>query len=329
MTSSFAKRRNNGFVLVVVLCIVLLLTALLLVFNQKSRAQLLATEQSRYHQQALFCARAGLEIVIACLKSPQLYSPGSKLWSILSGQKEIALADGSCTIQLTSESAKLNINQLSDRNGRLNRPAVDRLLRLIELLNRRRSDEDHISYSIVAALIDWIDPDERLTYLPFVAGDSVGAESDYYLTLDRPYRCRNAPCQTIEELVAVKGFSPQLLQQLRPYITTKGDGRVDLNTAPPLVLQSLSESIDEALVQMIVERRRFKPFASVAELRDVPGMTDSIFYAVRNVLTVRPKNEYFTVIARGKAGQAEAWIRSMLRRNTTEGRAEIVMYQEL
>jgi DNA uptake protein ComE-like DNA-binding protein len=56
---------------------------------------------------------------------------------------------------------------------------------------------------VADAIIDWRDTDEN-------PGAS-GAESDYYETLQPPYRCKNGPFETVEELLLVKGVTPDLL----------------------------------------------------------------------------------------------------------------------
>jgi type II secretory pathway component PulK len=57
--------------------------------------------------------------------------------------------------------------------------------------------------AIVDAIIDWRDTDD-------VSG-SAGAESSYYLSLSRPYRCKNAPFESLEELLYVRGVDPMVL----------------------------------------------------------------------------------------------------------------------
>ena len=55
---------------------------------------------------------------------------------------------------------------------------------------------------IAAAIIDWIDQDDNT---------ESGAETDYYATLDPPYAAKNGPFDTIEELLLVKGVTPEIL----------------------------------------------------------------------------------------------------------------------
>ena len=53
------------------------------------------------------------------------------------------------------------------------------------------------------AILDWLDADDT-------PRDN-GAESDYYASLTPPYAPRNGPIQSIEELLLVRGVTPQLL----------------------------------------------------------------------------------------------------------------------
>lgn len=120
-----------------------------------------------------------------------------------------------------------------------------------------------------AALLDWID------------GDSVprsgGAETDFYLGQAVPYRAKDAPVQTLDELLLVRGFGQQAymgeeiaarLDPLGPaaqsgrelrqgyvsLLTCHGLGRVNINTAPAKVLATLPIS-PEAVGQILAYRQ--------------------------------------------------------------------------
>jgi competence ComEA-like helix-hairpin-helix protein len=56
-----------------------------------------------------------------------------------------------------------------------------------------------ITPDIVASILDWRDSDNAVT--------PGGAESEYYLSLQPPYQTRNAPFQTLRELLMVRGIS--------------------------------------------------------------------------------------------------------------------------
>jgi type II secretory pathway component PulK len=56
---------------------------------------------------------------------------------------------------------------------------------------------------LAASIIDWRDTDSDVT-----AG---GAEDEYYLLQPSPYHCKNAPFETVDEILLVKGASEDLL----------------------------------------------------------------------------------------------------------------------
>lgn len=57
--------------------------------------------------------------------------------------------------------------------------------------------------AIADAILDWIDEDDEAR--------EYGAESAYYSTLDPPYAPKNGPLDTVEELLRVRGVTPEML----------------------------------------------------------------------------------------------------------------------
>jgi general secretion pathway protein K len=329
MRANRTRTRREGFIVVVVLCMVIMLSVLLLAFNQESRANLHAVEDFRKSAQALNCARAGLNIAIAAAESvPDIHFDKS-LQSLFSGEKAIALDQGQCLITVSQESGKLNVNLLKEANGKLNRTPIEHLLRLIDALNQDGAGESPIDYSIVPSIMDWIDSDDQVTSLPFVKYKNLGAESNYYSRSSPSYGCRNASIETIEELLAVKGISPEVLERLRDCLTVYGDGKININAASEFMLASLSEKMDRALAQVIIERRRFEPFEAVAELRGLPGMTDSLYHAINRMLTVDPTDRYYTVTSRGDVERLGRTVTAIFRMNEKTKSVEVVFYREL
>jgi type II secretory pathway component PulK len=92
---------------------------------------------------------------------------------------------------LTDESGKINLNALVKQHANDGK-AHDILINL-----------PNMTEEIVNCILDWIDTNETPR--------SSGAKSDYYSTLNPPYRCKSGPLDTPEELLLVKGISPPLL----------------------------------------------------------------------------------------------------------------------
>jgi general secretion pathway protein K len=85
---------------------------------------------------------------------------------------------------------------------------------------------------VAEAIADWRDEDsDRRPH---------GAENFDYQT--RGYVCKDGPFENVEELLLVKGMTPELYHQVEEHVTVFGSGRVNLNTAGRDVLQTLGLS---------------------------------------------------------------------------------------
>ena len=93
---------------------------------------------------------------------------------------------------LENESAKINLNALVKMDKQ--KPGVGQQL----LMTLPGMDA-----SIADAILDFIDDDDTPR--------ENGAESDYYSALTPPYACKNGPLDTIEELLLVRGVTPEIL----------------------------------------------------------------------------------------------------------------------
>jgi type II secretory pathway component PulK len=92
---------------------------------------------------------------------------------------------------VTDESGKINLNILLqlDPSGKV---AHDALMKL-----------PNMTEDVADAIVDWIDPDDEPR--------ANGAESSYYQGLSPSYRCKNGPLDSVEELLLVRGVTPELL----------------------------------------------------------------------------------------------------------------------
>lgn len=82
----------------------------------------------------------------------------------------------------------------------------------------------------VAALLDWRDTD--------TVSRSQGAEWSWYRSQRRDLP-RNGPLMSVEELRFVRGFDSTAITRIRAMVTVRGDGVIDLNSAPEPVLKAV------------------------------------------------------------------------------------------
>ena len=97
---------------------------------------------------------------------------------------------------LSNESGKLNLNILAtEEDNELDVEAITAVDRLMYIPN--------VTEEIASAILDWIDEDDDPR--------AYGAESDYYGTLESPYYAKNAALESLDELLLVRGVTPELL----------------------------------------------------------------------------------------------------------------------
>ena len=130
---------------------------------------------------------------------------------------------------IQEEEAKINLNALTAQTSQV-------LFQLIQLLG---FDEEH-SRVVAASVVDWRDDDHD------PPGSGYGAEDDFYSRLAKPYRCKNAAFDSLEELMLVRGVSRELYEKMKDYATIypKSASRLGINfqTAPAVVIQALGRS---------------------------------------------------------------------------------------
>jgi general secretion pathway protein K len=329
MKSNARKLDQSGFILIVVLGTVVALSALLFGFHRTVQAKLHTVHSFYRAEQAGNCARAGLNIAVAAVRTAEDLCRDSRFSKLVTGEMPVPVGEGTCSVTVVEENGFLNVNCLRRETGEFDRARIEQFLRLIDLLNQQKPHAPQIEYGIVPAVIDWIDGDDDLTHLSFVQRDNLGAEEDYYRGINPPHRCRNGRVDVIDELLPVRGMTPDALGRLRDLLTTFGDGKININAAPKLVLESLSEQMSPAVVQMILNRRRLKPFTSIAELREMPGMADNLYVAIKDTVTTGQEERYYRVISRGIVEDLSITVEAVLRRNTEAGNVDIVQYREL
>ncbi len=154
-------------------------------------------------------------------------------------------------LNIEDESGKISINKLVDGNNYNEkiRDLLNRFLGLPEFNMDEQQAED-----IVDAIKDWTDEDNEPT--------NFGAENMYYKGLEEPCACKNAPLDCIEELLMIKGITEDLYYGtgetpgIAKYLTLHGKGKININTAPNLILKALSADITDEMVSNMDEYRR-------------------------------------------------------------------------
>ena len=253
LESSPTRRSDErGVALLLALLVLALLVALILEFDTEARREYRDAAAFRDNFKATVLTRAAVQAARAVLQqdllkdkqSGQYYDAPTDIWAF--PIQQYAIGDGLLNAQIEDELGKINLNELAaggDPNAR--KVKVLRTKRLFELLQ--------VSPDLVDAIVDWVDPDE--------VPEPAGAETLYYQNQKPPYRAANAPLQTVRELRLIKGMTAQSFEKIVRFVTVypeEGESRININTADPVVLQSLDPRITQAMAAEIIQGRPYK-----------------------------------------------------------------------
>jgi general secretion pathway protein K len=162
------------------------------------------------------------------------------------------------SVHVAPEDDKINVNLGARGNaisenrfgiaflGLVSAPSFDPLF---ERNDRDGNTSDRAT--ICGAIMDWSDPDEQLYPCQprnFQGGGAAGGEDQSYQLLARPYRVKNAPYDSLEELHLVRGVGddfwatfvdPSGGDPKKRVMTVWGPGAVNVNTAAPQVIVAM------------------------------------------------------------------------------------------
>jgi general secretion pathway protein K len=152
--------------------------------------------------------------------------------------------------------------------------------------------DDSEPTAIINSVKDWLDSgdDDATTGLS-------GAELEYYQGLEPPYAPKNGPLTDLNELMLIKGISPELFygSEEKPgisqFMTVYGvagaaesfsyPGRININTAELPVLMALTPLESEDLVEGLFEFRQEAlnteedhDFSNTGWYKEIPGLSD-------------------------------------------------------
>jgi len=230
-----------------------LLAALALVIDVSITSQLTLAGRLRDRTLVRYLAEAGFKRAVVELRADETveYDALNELWSRNEDAfKGIPLIDGaSVNVEYVVEQEEADEEDVfyglidEDRKININTASVIVLQRIFEWVGETTAQE---ATDIADSIVDWRDvDDEPLTN---------GAEETYYQGLDPAYDCKNASFDILEELFLVKGMTKDVFDKVQDHLTIYGTGKVNINTASPVVLQSLG--MDEGLVQKIMDFRK-------------------------------------------------------------------------
>ena len=184
-------RHRRGTILIVTMCICFLLAGMVLVFCRSMRVEAVASANQVASISASAIERGAEQYALAIIdqqKDQVYYNTESTYYGVQLGDGYFFFVRPNYGDDLlpqfgfTDEAGKLNINTAT----------LEMLLRLPGMTD-----------DLAAAIMDWRDADSDVS--------NFGAENEYYLSLPQPYYCKNADFEAVEELLLVRGATPEVV----------------------------------------------------------------------------------------------------------------------
>jgi len=295
-------RNEKGFALILTLVITALIVALAVELIHQVYVDTSISRNYRDGQQASLLAESGIiggKKLLEFALSGRSYSSLSDTWA-----KPFKLDDetGEIEINVAEEDGKINLNGLVQANSTFEPNTRKILRRLGTLIDHPVPDNAWNNLAV------WLDAKTPSQFS--------GEDSPYYMTLKPPYKARKGKLMTIGELSMVKGFTPEMVADLRPLVTIYSESTaasysvININTAPTKVLTALDPQMSASMVEKIDKERRKGTFTSLGTLSAVSGL-DAIVNGMPGMIDVKGKTYRITSVGRVKdsARTVEAIVR--------------------
>ena len=207
-----ATHPRRGSVLLVVSVIVVMLTLGVYTFNELAHTELSAVTMYGRDGQTRQLAESGIELAAALvdrranLDDEDFYSRADLFQGVVVRESTRTRGRGrfSVVAPIESDPSAQSVRfGVIDESGKLNLNALMEWGLTEQESANALGEIPGMTPEIADAILDWIDKDSKKR--PF------GAEGLYYRSLPQPYTIANRPLRSIDELLAVRGVTPELL----------------------------------------------------------------------------------------------------------------------
>jgi len=288
-TTRTDRRRQRGVALILVLWTFAALAVLAAEFARAMHDEAASTRNFKDGTAARYVAMAGLNEVILALRAsrqdedtvPVPFEDEENLDPI----RSLSQGDGQwVTASFRGYEYEVRV---VDEAGKIGLNAVDAATLRAVFANLDLSSDD--AEVIADSIVDWRDEDDLR--LPN------GAESDYYESLPRPYSAKNAPFDSVEELLLVRGVTNEVFYGNEDYPGIREifsvfnrAPRINLRSVTPAVMQALGGMNREDAAEIGRQRRQGGPDVLPDELRNLlAGSTTGSRIAVPTEMSVEAR----------------------------------------
>jgi general secretion pathway protein K len=315
-------RTEDGVILIALLWILIALSVIAMSFSRESHVEVRATRNAQSLESAYFAARAGISATIFQLIQKRAAGTQTATATDTIDPLDLGVLRGiyngsNWEVNFWEESGKINVNTVNEQQ----------LVTLCEAVGIGENE----ALIIAESILDWRDADSN----PMTNGAET---NDWYSTLDPPYKAKNANLDTIEELLLIRGVTPDYffghaeraedgsivyMYGLSRYLTAySSNQQINVNFAELPALESIPGISPETALS-IYERRKVQPFKNMS---DLTSSISSIGTATQYMTT--NSSYLYTFIASGQAqnSKAKRIIRAVVNVNASQGKQYQILY---
>jgi general secretion pathway protein K len=220
------KNNQSGIALILVLWVMVLLIALGTEFALSMKTEVNTTRNFKEDAETYYLAKAGMNLAKAEILSDAQFHTWTEEKGFIFGtddsedsedenqptpnvppEEELELPEPPQRTELPLGKGFIHYS-IRDENGKININTASRGI-LVKALGANGIPLGAERDTIADSILDWIDKDDRHR--------ANGAESDYYRGLSPSYSAKNGPLDNLEELLKIKGVTPELFYGSEEY----------------------------------------------------------------------------------------------------------------
>ncbi len=323
-------RDEKGVALMMALWILAILSVIAFEFGYAMRTEMKIARNFQEELRLYALAEGGIERAIAELvykhdsrmrakrraAETEGVPPDKKEWVTDGRSYRLAFDEGVCQVRIMGEAGKININLVSER--------------VLQKIMTNLGMEGEARDTVVDSLLDWRDTDDfyRLH----------GAENDYYQSLPEPYECKNGNLDSIEEMLLVRGVTPDLFYGKKAVPREEGEEekgmgsglkdifsvyalgeQIDINSATLPVLRVVL-GLPGGVARSILKSREEKSFESQQELLQRVPELNPFFGEIARFLVFQRQIPFYSIEAQAqmKEGDPLRGIKAIVKIDTRE-----------
>lgn len=300
MTLSNSKNKQKGVVIIVALFVMAFVAGIAYVMIGRLARDIHVSMLLIRQQQAEYYAVGSIAWAKDKLQNNWIKQKRNRLIDLTPIEAPVINVDGyQIRTTIYDLQSRFNINSISKTGYQRS------FEHLLQILFPNMSQSKRASF--ILALQEWINPNAPDTEL-----------SRYYLSLSKPYRSAHRLLISVSEMNLIKGMTAEMYQKLKNHIVALPKvTKINLQTAPEIILMTLSPDMTLLAAKKIVKLREQTPITSIPDFFNKNKKWLDHYHITSEMLT--NVSDYFLVETHVKIENQHLVLYTLLNRSINRG----------